>query len=201
MVVCWFGTANQPFTPVVTDTAIRRFFRLLNSEHTLADAARKAGVSEKTARKYKRLFSLPFDVKRPHTWRTRQDPFKDVWPEVVVAKLKVYPGLRATTLFNYLRLTYRGKFREGQLRTLQRRIKQWRAQHGPPKDTNIRQEYVPGERSQSDFIAMNKLNVTIQGEPFKHMLYHFLLPFPAGSRLRSACLRALRRCLPACRMR
>ena len=99
--VCWFGTANQPFTPVVTDTAIRRLFRLLSTEHTLADASRKAGVSEKTARKYKRLNSLPSGVKRPHTWRTRQDPFKDVWPELV-AKLEVNPGLRATTLFNYL---------------------------------------------------------------------------------------------------
>ena len=159
-----------------TDNVIRKFFRLLSTEPTLAAAARKAGISEKTARKYRRARRLPSELKQPHTWRTRQDPFQDVWSEVV-EKLKVNPGLQATTLFQDLQRRHRGKFQDGQLRTFQRRINQWKAQEGPPKEVRFRQEYVPGERSQSDFTHMNALSVTIRRVPLGHLLYHFVLPY------------------------
>ena len=159
-----------------TDNVIRKFFRLLSTEPTFAAAARKAGISEKTARKYRRSRRLPSELKQPRRWRTRQDPFQDVWSEVV-EKLKVNPGLQATTLFQDLQRRHPGKFQDGQLRIFQRRIKQWKAQEGPPKEVRFRQEYVPGERSQSDFTHMNTLGVTIQRVPFRHMLYHFVLPY------------------------
>ena len=159
-----------------TDASIRKLFRLMNTEPTLSDAARKAGVSEKTARKYARLRCLPSDVKQSHQWRTRQDPFQKVWSEVV-EKLRINPSLQATTLFRDLQRRYPGQFGDGQLRTLQRRIRQWKAQEGPPKEVRFRQEYVPGECSQSDFTCMNALQVTLAGLPFKHLLFHFVLPY------------------------
>ncbi len=161
---------------VCSDNVIRKFFRLLNTERTLCAGASRAGISEKTARKYKRARRLPSELTKPHTWRTRQDAFQKVWSEVV-KKLEVNPGLQATTLFLDLQRRYPGQFQDGQLRTFQRRIKQWKAQEGPPKEVRFRQEYVPGERSQSDFTRMNTLGVTIQGAPFRHMLYHFVLPY------------------------
>ena len=161
---------------MVTDQQVRRLFKLMQQEPTLATAADKAGMDEKTARKYRRLGKLPSEVRQPHTWRTRQDPFADVWPEIQ-AKLKLNPGLQAKTLFQDLQHRYGERFKEGQLRTLQRHIKQWRALEGPAKEVFFAQDYTPGERCQSDFTSMNKLGVTIEGEPFNHLIYHFVLPY------------------------
>lgn len=161
---------------MVTDQQVRRLFKLMQQEPTLATAADKAGMDEKTARKYRRLGKLPSDVSEPHTWRTRQDPFADVWSEVK-ARLKLNPGLQAKTLFEDLQRRYGERFKDGQLRTLQRRIKQWRALEGPAKEVFFAQDYVPGERCQSDFTSMNKLGVTIEGEPFNHLIFHFVLPY------------------------
>ena len=149
---------------------------LIQKEPTLAIAASKAGMDEKTARKYRRLGKLPSEVKKPHTWRTRDDPFADVWDDIV-KKLDVNPGLQAKTLFEDLKRRYPGRYKKGQLRTLQRKIKQWRALEGPPKEIFFTQDYVPGERCQSDFTYMNSLEVTIQGELFDHLIYHFVLPY------------------------
>ena len=59
---------------MVTDQQVRRLFMLIHQEPTLARAAAKAGMDEKTARKYRRLGKLPSEVKTPHTWSTRKDP-------------------------------------------------------------------------------------------------------------------------------
>ena len=85
-------------------------------------AAAKAGMSEPTARKYIRLSKLPSETKKPQTWRTRQDPFADVW-EQVKTFLKVNPSLEVKALFGELQRRHPGKFQPGQLRTLQRRVK------------------------------------------------------------------------------
>lgn len=161
---------------MVTDQQVRRLFKVMQQQPTLATAAAKAGMDEKTARKYRRLGKLPSDVKEPHTWRTREDPFADVWQELE-AKLKLNPGLQAKTLFLDLQHRYPDRFEEGQLRTLQRHIKQWRALEGPAKEVFFAQDYVPGERCQSDFTWMKDLGVTIAGQAFNHMIYHFVLPY------------------------
>lgn len=149
---------------------------MLSKEESVGRAAAKAGMDEKTARRYARLKKLPSEVRPEHTWRTRKDPFAGVWPEVR-AYLEVNCGLEAKTLFEDLQRRYPGRFADGQLRTLQRRIKQWRATEGPPKEVFFAQSYVPGERSQSDYTYMTKLGVTIQGQPFPHLVYHFVLPY------------------------
>jgi len=161
---------------MVKDQQVRRLMRLMQKEKTKAIAAAKAGMDEKTARKYLRLGKLPSEIKGEHSWRTREDPFADVWAEVKV-KLEVNPGLEAKTLFMWLQRKYPGRFTDGQLRTLQRKVKRWRALEGPPKEVFFEQEHRAGELSQSDFTDMNDLGVTIGGIPFEHMIYHFVLTY------------------------
>jgi len=161
---------------MVKDQQVRRLMKLMQKERTKATAAAKAGMDEKTARKYVRLGKLPSEIKEQHSWRTREDPFADVWAEVKL-KLEVNPGLEAKTLFMWLQRKYPGRFTDGQLRTLQRKVKRWRALEGPPKEVFFEQEHRAGELSQSDFTDMNDLGVTIGGVPFEHMIYHFVLTY------------------------
>ena len=107
---------------MVTNRQVRKLMTLLNQEATLSTAAAKAGMDERTARKYRRLGKLPSEVRRLHDWQTRPDPFAEVWDEVR-AKLEATPGLQAQTLFADLQRRQPGRFQDGQLRTLQRRVK------------------------------------------------------------------------------
>ena len=161
---------------MVTDQQVRRLKKLMQTEKTLAIAASKAGMDEKTARKYRDLDTLPSQCRAAHTWRTRQNPFESIWEEMR-EKLEVNPGLEAKTLFADLQRRNPGIFADGQLRTLQRRIKAWRALEGPPKEVFFPQKHFPGQLSESDFTRMGSLGVTIQGQPFDHMLYHFVLTY------------------------
>ena len=150
--------------------------KLIQQEKTLATAAAKAGMDEKTARKYRNSGQLPTQMKPEHHWRTRKDPFEGVWEEVQ-AWLEVNAGLEAKTLFEDLQRRFPGRYPDGQVRTLQRRVKAWRALEGPPKEVFFPQVHKPGELCESDFTRMGSLGVTIQGQPFDHMFYHFVLPY------------------------
>lgn len=149
---------------------------LLGMGKSLATAAAKADMDEKTARKYRELGELPSEVKVEHTWRTREDPFNEVWEEVK-EKLENNLGLEAKTLFEDLQRRYPGRFADGQLRTLQRRVKIWRGLEGPAKEVFFPQVHYPGELCESDFTHMSSLGVTIQGQPFDHLIYHFILTY------------------------
>jgi hypothetical protein len=133
-------------------------------------------MDEKTARKYRRLGRLPSEVKEPHVWRTREDPFEAVWDDVR-AKLEINAGLEAKTLFEDLQRRFPGRFSDGQLRTLQRRVCGWRIESGPPLEVFFDQIHKPGELCQSDFTSMNNLSVTIASRAFPHLIYHFVLTY------------------------
>ena len=154
---------------MVTDGHVRRLRRLDQLNLTKALAAARAGIDDKTARKYRRLGKLPSEVRMEHTWRTKPDPFADVWHRVE-EQLTLNPGLEAKTLFAWLQRAYPGRFVEGQLRTLQRRIKQWRALHGPAKEVFFTQVHEPGRLCASDFTHCTSLGITINGQPFAHLL-------------------------------
>ena len=140
-------------------------------------AALKAGLSPKTARNYRRLGRLPSEVKRmDRDWRTRSDPFTEVWPQLA-ALLQVNPGLEAKTLFADLQRRFPGRFPDSQLRTLQRRVKTWRALYGAAKEVFFPQVHYPGRLGASDFTYCTDLRVTIQGLPFEHLIYHFVLTY------------------------
>jgi transposase len=131
-------------------------------------------MSENTGRKYRREGGHA--RREPRKYRTRKDPFEAVWPQIEKL-LEQAPELEAQSVFEALRQREDVRFSDGQLRTLQRRMKRWRASHGPEKEVMFPQEHRPGEAGQSDFTEMGELKVTIGGERFDHLLYHFVLPF------------------------
>ncbi|HEY7419016.1 MAG TPA: IS21 family transposase [Ktedonobacteraceae bacterium] len=137
-------------------------------------AAARAGMSERTARKYEKARQLPSELKRPHDWATRQNPFEHDWPWVV-EHLERDPALQGSTLFALLCERYPGRYRPTQMRTLQRHIAKWRAIYGPEKEVIFEQCHKPGEKAESDFTHMDDLRVTIAGQPFPHMIFHLVL--------------------------
>jgi len=158
------------------DQQVRRLMLLMKKGLPLSTAAVKAGMSEPTARKYRRTAKLPSHMKKEHDWRTRPDPFIEVWSEIEVL-LERDAALEAKTVYEDLQRRYPDRFRIGQLRTLQRRFRDWRALRGPDKEVFFPQSHSPGEQGQSDFTSMNTLGITIAGAPLKHLIYHFVLPY------------------------
>ena len=161
---------------MTTDQQVRLLMSLIRTGLSLPAAAAKAGLSERTARKYRRAGKLPSQLRAVHTWRTREDPFEAVWAEVE-ALLEQDAGLQAKTIFEELKRRYPGRFPAGQLRTLQRRCRDWRALRGDKREVYFAQNHRPAEQSQSDFTNMRLLAVTIAGVSFDHLLYHFVLTY------------------------
>jgi hypothetical protein len=108
---------------MVKDSQVRILMKLINEEKALMTAAGKAGMSEKTARRYRRLGRLPSQCKPIHDWKTRADAFEADWPWAEEL-LKSNSGLEAKTLFEALQREQLGKYQDGQLRTFQRRVRQ-----------------------------------------------------------------------------
>lgn len=161
---------------MVTDQQVRRLFKIMSEENNQARAAAKAGMDVKTARKHLKTGKLPSRMKRKRTRRTRVDPFAEV-REAVRRMLETNPGLEAKTIFGYLQREYPGKYQDGQLRTLQRIVKEWRGAEGPSKEVYFPQLHEPGRLCASDFTSMNELGVMINGLLFEHMLHHFVLTY------------------------
>ncbi len=147
-----------------------------NSDKNQEVAASKAGMDPKTARKYLRSRTLPSETVRDRDWRTRTDPFAGVWEEIR-EQIQEAPGLEAKTIFESLQRRQPGAFADGQLRTLQRRMKGWRATDGPAKEVFFAQVHEPGRLSASDFTHMSELEITIGGQSFSHLVYHFVLTY------------------------
>jgi hypothetical protein len=161
---------------MVSDQQVKGLWRLAGQKWTLEIAAAKAGMDPKTARKYLRDRRLPSEMREKHRWRTRPDPFADSWDEIRQL-LAVEPGLQAKTIFEHLQQAHPGRFSDGQVRTLRRRISYWRATEGPPREVFFAQEHRPGELCQSDFTHCRELGVTINGQSFPHLIYHFVLSY------------------------
>src|SRR3954447_369097 len=160
---------------MVSDQQVKRLWRL-SQKWLLEAAAAKAGMDPKTARKYLRDRRLPSEMRQKHTWRTRPDPFAEIWEEIRQL-LAVEPGLQAKTIFEHLQQAHPDRFSDGQVRTLRRRISYWRATEGPPREVFFAQEHRPGELCQSDFTHCRELGITINGQAFPHLMYHFVLSY------------------------
>ena len=135
---------------------------LLQQGLTQQAAADRTAMAVNTARKYRRSGRLPSQCRPEHTWRTRDDPFDDAW-EGIRERLESEPRLQARTLFDVLQREHPGRFADGQLRTLQRRIRQWRCLSGPPAQVFFAQVHRPGVLCQSDFTRTGELGITIGG--------------------------------------
>jgi len=159
----------------ITDQQVRLYMNH-RKHHTQELAAAKSGMSERTARRVEHDAGLPSQQPRRY-WRSRPDPFADVWESEVVPLLRSAPRLKAITLLRKLQEDHPARFPDSMRRTLERHISQWRALEGPNKEVFFPQTYQPGARGLSDFTHMDKLGVTIGGVPFNHLLYHFVLVF------------------------
>ena len=143
---------------------------------TQETAAAKAGMSVRSARNWQ-SGPLPSATKPEHRWRTRPDPFDGVWEEEIEPLLRNDPTgkLKATIIIDWLTDQHPGRFSASQLRTLQRRLQDWRALHGPDREVYFPQVHPPGREAQFDFTHCGELNVTIAGQPYPHLLFQLIL--------------------------
>lgn len=157
----------------ITDHQVHQYKQDRNRMTQVAAAAR-AGISERSARRVEQSPSLP-SQRESRTWRTRADPLGDVWEAEVVPLLRADAALNAVTLLEELQRRHPGDYDASVLRTLQRRIRQWRAVHGAEREVYFAQEHPPGRMGLSDFTVCDELAVEIGGAPFPHRLYQFAL--------------------------
>ncbi len=115
--------------------------------------------------------------RQPRNYRTRKDPLKGLFESLLVPLLEKDPALQPITLFDVLDEHTPNTYDHSHLRTLQRRVKKWRAKHGPDQEVIFLQRHTPGDMGISDYTWMNKLNISIASEPFKHKLYHYRLVY------------------------
>ena len=158
------------------DSEVEFYMKLRKKGLAQSVAAGRAGMSERTARKYEKAQALPSELKPVRTHRTRPNPFAQDW-EWVVEQLKRDNALQSTTLFGLLCEKHPDRYQSGQVRTLQRHVTAWRALNGPNKAVIFQQVHQPGLMAQSDFTHMEDLGITLAAQPFPHLLYHLVLTY------------------------
>jgi hypothetical protein len=169
---------------MVRDEQVRLLRTKMDDGDKQETAAAQAGMSVRTARKWQRG-ALPSETRKDRHWRTRADPFAEVWTADIVPLLAADGDgvLEAATLIDLLQERHPGVFFAGQVRTLQRRLRDWRAEHGPARMVKFQQHHEPGREASIDFTHAGDLGVTIAGETFDHLLFHFVLSFSGWTRL------------------
>jgi hypothetical protein len=140
-----------------------------------AVAAAKASISLATAYRFEQDHRPPSTIDKVRT-RRRADPLADFFDAEVIPMLKAAPGLRAVAIFEEMQRRH-PHLSPGARRTLERRIRSWRARHGADQEVIFRQLHEPGRMGLSDFTDMADLGVTIATEPLDHRLYHFRLVY------------------------
>jgi hypothetical protein len=138
-------------------------------------AAAKAGFGPATAYRFEDDPRLPSQRKAPRG-RRRADPLAGIWEAEILPMMQAAPGLRAVAVFEELQRRH-PEIKPGVRRTVERRIRAWRAVHGPDREVIFRQVHEPGRLGLSDFTKADLLGVTIGGEPLEHNLYHFRLAY------------------------
>ena len=163
---------------MLTDAQVRLMRQKRMEDKTQEAAAAAAGVSERSARTWQEG-PLPSATKLPRDWRTRPDPFAEVWDAELVPLLDADEKgvLQATTLLELLQERHPGRFTSGQERTLQRRLRDWRAMQGPLKEVFFEQTHVPGREAAVDFTHATELGVTIRGVALVHLYFELVLSF------------------------
>jgi hypothetical protein len=147
----------------------------LRQDHPLEIAAAKAGLSRATGYRIVQDPRLPSQKNQPRA-RRRPDPLEHIFDAEVVPLLQAAPGLRSVAVYEEM-LRRHPELQPGIRRTLERRIRAWRARHGEDREVIFRQVHEPGRLGLSDFTDMGALGVTVAGQPLDHLLYHFRLPW------------------------
>lgn len=163
---------------MVTDEQVRLLRQKQMEGKKQETAAAASAMSVRTARKWQRG-ALPSETKKERTWRTREDPLAEIWDSEIVALLVTDEKgvLQATTVLSWVQEKHPDQYDDGLLRTLQRRIRDWRALYGPRKEVFFEQEHVPGREAAFDFTDCAELGVTIAGQVFVHLLFEMILTY------------------------
>jgi hypothetical protein len=175
---------------MIADGQVRRLRRFLDAGEFLTVAAGRTGMDEKTARKCRDGEKLPSELAKPRTWRTREDPFEEVWLEVL-ARLEAEPKLRAFTLFGWLQEKYRRRFPDSQRRTFERRVRAWRAVRRPNREVMFPQVHAPGDLGASDFTHMNSLRISCRTHMCFYQFHITVLQSPIHRRNENSILPTL----------
>jgi hypothetical protein len=138
-------------------------------------AAAKASFSTSTAYRFEKDPRLP-SQKKARRERRRPDPLADIFAAEIVPMLQAAPGLRSVAIFEEM-LRRHPDLGMGIRRTLERRIRAWRALYGQEQEVIFRQIHKPGDLGLSDFTDMSNLGITVAREPLEHRLYHFRLAY------------------------
>jgi transposase len=161
---------------MITEQQYRRLMTTYQRTGVVSDAALKAGMHRETAARYLAAQAGPEQLKKAHTWRSCPDPLAALWLQ---AKpwLEASPELEVKALFEHLLGADPALAPGHALRTFQRRVRQWRAQHGPAREVHFPQVREPGQAVQLDWTHADELGVTIAGAVFGHWLCHAVLPY------------------------
>ncbi len=157
----------------ITNRQVARYMDARQIGRTQTLSADGADISERTARRLDRFGRA---VQPPRTYRTRPDSFAPVWASEIEPQLQRDGRLKAVTLFADLQVRHPGRFRDGQVRTLERQIRQWRAIAGPTRPVMFPQDHPPGWQALLDFTDCTALAVAIAGEALAHRLGHVCCP-------------------------
>src|SRR5712664_3138473 len=152
-----------------------RLYMIYRHSNEATVAAAKSGFSRATGYRIEDDPRLPSQKKAPRG-RRRPDPLAEVWDGEIVPILKSAPGIRAIAVLDEIRRRH-PEISAGIRRTLERRMRNWRALAGPEQDVIFRQEHEPGRLGLSDFTDTSILGITVAGVVLGHRLYHFRLAF------------------------
>ena len=159
----------------ITDLQVTKY-KELRGKHSQEVAAVKVGISVASARRLESAVLLP-SQKPARQWRTRADPLREVWESEVIPMLESAPALMAVTILEELQRRHPSRFDEAVLRTMQRRVRQWRAQHGGEREIYFAQVHPPGRLGLSDFTVADELGVSIGEAALPHRLYQFAFAY------------------------
>jgi hypothetical protein len=127
----------------ITDQQLRLYMTDLQN-HSQRTAAARAGFSERTARRFDADPTSPSN-RRIARGRTVADPLEGYWENDLLALLENDSALQAVTLLRHLQSEHPRAFPDDRIRrTLERRVRQWRALKGPERDIIFRQTPEPG---------------------------------------------------------
>ncbi len=158
----------------VTDHQMRLYMKLKKTNSTSVASA-KASISLATAYRIENDPRLP-SQKKAARGRRRADPLASIFETEVVPLLKAAPGIRPVAIFEEM-MRRHPELGNGIRRTLERRIRAWRAVHGAEQEVIFRQTHEPGRLGLSDFTDMGSAGITVAGQPLDHRLYHFRLAY------------------------
>lgn len=159
----------------IVPAQVRGYMGHRRGGETQEAAAARSGFSRRSAARVEATSVERQLPRSPRSYRTRADPLKEAWPEILPL-LEREPGLQAVTVLACLQERHPGIYGDGLVRTLQRRVREWRALAGPERVLCFPQEHLPGDQLIADFTVMDAVGVLIGGKPLPHRLLHARLP-------------------------